>query len=52
MAELIPRFLFSSQKDKRYFLFHPNVELIPTFPIEGCKGSNGIPGEQLIIIWC
>jgi hypothetical protein len=28
MAELIPSFLFSSQKDKRYFLFHPNVELI------------------------
>jgi hypothetical protein len=28
MTELIPSFLFSSQKDKRYFLFHPNVELI------------------------
>jgi hypothetical protein len=29
MAELIPSVLFPSLIDKRYFLFHPNVELIP-----------------------
>jgi len=31
MAELIPSFLFSSRKDKRYFLFHPNLELNQRF---------------------
>jgi hypothetical protein len=29
MAELIPSVLFPSLIDKRYFLFHPNLELIP-----------------------
>jgi hypothetical protein len=28
MTELVPSFLFPSWKDKRYFLFHPNLELI------------------------
>jgi hypothetical protein len=55
MAELIPSVLFPSLIDKRYFLFHPNVELIQieafknaTVPI--CKNRIVVTNFRLVFV--